>query len=72
MFPTTPEAWIFISVSCLIGFLIGQWLKSRRKKEKTHDDYIEGLKQHALAETRLQAQKAKKAKKKKTKPSDAV
>ena len=69
MLPSTPEAWIFISVSCLIGFLIGQWLRSRRKKEKTAEDYIEGLKQHALAEKRLQAQKAKTSGKKKTKPS---
>ncbi|MCE5264374.1 MAG: hypothetical protein LLG97_12670 [Deltaproteobacteria bacterium] len=69
MFPNNPETWIFISVSCLIGFLIGQWLKSRRKKDKTADDYIEGLRRHALAETRLQAQKAKKPGKKKTKPS---
>jgi hypothetical protein len=69
MLPNNPETWIFLSISCLIGFLIGQWLKSRRKKDKTADDYIEGLKQHALAETRLQAQKSQKAKKKKPRPS---
>jgi hypothetical protein len=69
MLPSTPEAWIFISVSCLIGFLIGQWLRARKKRQKSPEDYIEGLRRHALAETRLQAQKAKKPHKKKAKPS---
>jgi hypothetical protein len=64
MFPTTPEAWIFISVTCLTSFLVGRWWRSRRKKEKTHDDYIDGLRRLALAETRLQAKKVKKTKKK--------
>jgi hypothetical protein len=56
------EAWVFISISCLIGFAIGQWMKARKKKTKTSSDYIDGLKRSVLAETQAQTKKAKKKK----------
>jgi len=62
MFPNTSEAWIFILVTCSISFLIGRWIRKRRNKVKTHDDYVDGLKRMIVAEETL-AQK-KKAKKK--------
>jgi hypothetical protein len=62
MLPTTFEAWVFILVTCSISFLIGQWLRKRRNKIKTHDDYINGLKRSVLAETRAQTKKVKKKK----------
>jgi uncharacterized membrane protein YjdF len=60
MLPNTLEAWVFILVTCSISFLIGQWLKKRRNKVKTHDDYVDGLKRRILAETLEQKKKAKK------------
>jgi hypothetical protein len=59
MLPNSSEAWIFIFVTCFTSFLIGQWLRSRRKKDKTNDEYIDGLKKLVLAETRVQTKKAK-------------
>jgi hypothetical protein len=59
MFPNTVEAWVLILGSCFISFMIGQWLRRRRKKVKTHDDYVEGLKRRVLAETLAQKKKAK-------------
>jgi hypothetical protein len=67
MFPDSTAAWIFILVTCFTSFMVGQWLRSRRKKERTHDEYIDGLKRRALAETRDQTKKGKKTKKKKMK-----
>ena len=67
MFPHTSEAWIFITVACVIGFIIGQWIKVRKKKVKTNDDYVNGLKKLILAETRAQANKGKKKNKKASK-----
>ncbi len=60
MFPHTPEAWIFISVACVVGFAIGQWLKSRRRKSDKNDQYINGLKKRILAEELAQTKKGKK------------
>jgi len=52
MFLNNPNAWIFILVSCLIGFGIGQWLKARRNKvEKNKNEYLNSLKRMALTET---------------------
>jgi hypothetical protein len=62
MFPNTFEAWGFILGSCFISFMIGQWLRRRRKKVKTHDVYVEGLKRRVLAETLAQKKKANKKK----------
>ena len=67
MFPHTTEAWIFITVACVIGFIVGQWIKARKKKVKTNDDYVNGLKKRILAETRAQAKKGKKKNKKASK-----
>ncbi|MBA4422231.1 MAG: hypothetical protein C0390_03895 [Syntrophus sp. (in: bacteria)] len=60
MFPNTSESWIFISVACVIGFLIGQWIKSRRNKVEKNNKYISGLKKRILAETLVQTKKTKK------------
>jgi uncharacterized membrane protein YjdF len=67
MLPNTFEAWIFILVTCSISFLIGQWLKKRRNKVKTHDDYVDGLKRRILAESLDQKKKANRKKIKKIK-----
>jgi len=63
MLPNTLESWVFLSIACLIGFVIGHWIKTRRKKNKTDDDYVNGLKRQVLAETKAQTKKAKKKRK---------
>lgn len=60
MFSNISESWIIVLVACLIGFVIGQWLKTRRNKVKTNDEYVNGLKRRVLAETFVQTKKAKK------------
>jgi hypothetical protein len=60
MLPNNLESWIFISIACLIGFVIGQWIKTRKKKTKTNSDYVNGLKRRVLAEAQAQTKKAKK------------
>lgn len=60
MFLNTPESWIFLSVTCGIGFLIGLWIKARRKKTMTNDDYVNGLKKRILAESLAQKKKSSK------------
>jgi hypothetical protein len=61
MLPTNSKAWIFIIVSCLIGFGIGQWLKARRNKvEKNKNEYLNSLKRMALADTRGRTKKDRK------------
>ncbi len=58
MFPTNQKAWIFIIVACIVGFVIGQWLKSRRDKvEKNRNEYQNSLRRMALAETRGRTKK---------------
>jgi uncharacterized membrane-anchored protein YhcB (DUF1043 family) len=53
MFPTSSKAWTFIIIACVIGFVIGQWLKARRNKaEKNKNQYLNSLRRMALAETR--------------------
>jgi uncharacterized membrane protein YjdF len=64
MFPTKPEAWIFISVACVIGFVIGQWLKHRRNKGDKNAVYVDGLKKRILAEQQAQTKKDKRQKRK--------
>jgi hypothetical protein len=64
MLPNTFEAWIFIIVTCSTSFLIGRWLKKRRNKAKTNDEYVEGLKRRILAENLAQAKNGKKKKQK--------
>jgi len=60
MFSNISESWIIVLVSCLVGFVIGQWLKTRRNKVKRNDEYVNGLKRRVLAETLVQTKKAKK------------
>jgi hypothetical protein len=67
MLPNTFEAWVFILGTCFISFFVGRWLKKRRNKVKTHDDYVEGLKRRILAENIAQAKKGNKKKQKKQK-----
>jgi hypothetical protein len=59
MLPNNLEAWIFVFVACFIGFLIGQWLKARRNKVKTNDEYVNGLKRRVLTENLVQTKKSK-------------
>ena len=72
MLPNTFEAWVFIIVTCTISFLIGQWLRRRRKKTKTGDDYVEALKSRILAEKLEQGKKINKKKLGRNKKRTAV
>ena len=62
MIPDSPEGWIFLVVACVVGFGIGQWLKSRKNKK---DEYLDGLKRMALADNAAQTKKGRKKKQKK-------
>lgn len=62
MLPNTLEAWVLIAVASVISFGIGRWIRARRKKNMTYDDYVDGLKRSALAEAHAQTKKAKKKK----------
>ncbi|MCL5808174.1 MAG: hypothetical protein M0009_14305 [Deltaproteobacteria bacterium] len=57
MFPSSSGAWLFILIACAIGFAIGQWIKSRRKKADKNNEYINGLKKRLLAEQLAKAKK---------------
>jgi hypothetical protein len=70
MFPKTSESWIFIIVACLMGFLIGLWIKSRRKKAERDSEYLNGLKKRILAEGLQAKKKTKKNRKMKNKNTD--
>jgi hypothetical protein len=59
MFPNNTETWIFLIVACVVGFGMGQWLKSRKNKKA---EYLDGLKRMALAENSVRTKKAKKKK----------
>ena len=73
MLPDNPKAWIFIIVACLIGFVIGQWLKARRNKvEKNRNEYLNSLKRMALAETRGRTKKDRKKNRRANKQSGAL
>ena len=67
MFPESTAAWVFILVTCATSFLVGQWMRSRRRKDRIHDEYIDGLKRRVLAESQVQGKKGRKTKKKKSK-----
>jgi len=60
MLPTNSKAWVFVIVSCLIGFVIGQWLRSRRKKDEKNNEYVNGLRRRILADTLAQIKKGSK------------
>lgn len=60
MFPNTSGSWLFILIACVIGFAIGQWIKTRRNKVEKNNYYVNGLKKRILAEQLVQTKKAKK------------
>jgi hypothetical protein len=64
MFPSLSGPWLIILVSCVIGFVIGQWLKHRRDRVTKNDEYLNGLKKRILAEKCDQTKKGKKKSKK--------
>jgi hypothetical protein len=60
MFPELSGSWLIILIACVVGFLIGQWIKSRKDKTEKNDDYVNGLKKRLLAEKPVQTKKNKK------------
>lgn len=72
MFFNTPESWIFLSVTCVIGFLIGQWIKARRKRTMSTDDYVNGLRKRIMAESLAQKKKSNKKNRKADKKKSGV
>ncbi len=60
MLPNNLETWVYLLVACFIGFVIGQWIKTRRDKVKTNSESADGLKRRALADTHVQTKKDKK------------
>ncbi|MHB8908420.1 MAG: hypothetical protein ACYDAA_06025 [Syntrophales bacterium] len=60
MFPNTSGPWLIILVSCVIGFVIGQWIKNRRNRVEKNNEYVAGLKRRILAEKAVQKKKDKK------------
>jgi hypothetical protein len=60
MFPHMSDSWLIILIACVIGFVIGQWIKTRRNKDEKNNEYVNGLKKQILAEKRAQTKKAKK------------
>ena len=60
MFPHMSDSWLIILVACVVGFVIGQWIKSRRNKDEKNNEYINGLKKRLLAENLAQTKKNKK------------
>jgi uncharacterized membrane protein YjdF len=54
------DSWLIILIACAFGFVIGQWIKSRRNKDEKNIDYINGLKKRILAEELGRTKKNKK------------
>jgi uncharacterized membrane protein YjdF len=69
MFPHMSGSWLIILIACVIGFVIGQWIKSRRNKDEKNNKYIDGLKKRILAEQHAQKKKTKKKARKADKKS---
>jgi uncharacterized membrane protein YjdF len=69
MFPHMSGSWLIILIACVIGFVIGQWIKSRRNKDEKNNKYIDGLKKRILAEQTAQKKKTKKKARKADKKS---
>jgi len=63
MFIDRPESWFIILISCVLGFIIGQWIKSRRNKADKNTAYLNGLKRRIMAEQDARTKKGKKARK---------
>jgi Flp pilus assembly protein TadG len=36
--PSTPEGWLLLIGACFIGFALGQWIRSRRKRKDAHEE----------------------------------
>ena len=70
MFPNNLESWVYLLFACGIGFVIGKWIKARKNKVKTNNEYVNGLKRRILAETLVQTKKAKKKNRKANKKND--
>jgi hypothetical protein len=34
MIPTETGSWLVILLACVVGFVIGQWIKRRREKDQ--------------------------------------
>ncbi|HBB16345.1 MAG: hypothetical protein A3J94_06875 [Syntrophus sp. RIFOXYC2_FULL_54_9] len=60
MFPHISGSWLIILIACVIGFVIGQWIKARRNRAEKNNDYVNGLKKRLLAEKSVPTKKAKK------------
>lgn len=60
MFPNISGSWFIILIACVIGFVIGQWIKTRRNKDEKNNEYVNGLKKRLLAEKLVQTKKNKK------------
>lgn len=60
MFPHMSDSWLIILIACVIGFVIGQWIKARRNKDEKNNDYVNGLKKRLLAEGLGRTKKNKK------------
>jgi uncharacterized membrane protein YjdF len=60
MFPHTSGSWFIILIACVIGFMIGQWIKTRKNKDEKNNEYINGLKKRLLAEELGRTKKNKK------------
>jgi len=72
MFPNISESWLIILIACVIGFVIGQLIKARKKKTMTNGDYVNGLKKRILAETLAQKKKSKKKNRRADKKKSSV
>ncbi len=60
MFPHLSDSWLIILIACILGFVIGQWIKTRRNRSEKNNDYVGGLKKRLLAEQSVQTKKSKK------------
>lgn len=60
MFPNTSGSWLIILIACFIGFVIGQWIKTRRNKVEKNNEYVNGLRKRILAEELGRTKKYKK------------
>jgi hypothetical protein len=56
----TMESLVYLLIACFMGFVIGQWIKTRGHKTETKDESAAGLKRRILADTRAQTKKARK------------
>jgi uncharacterized membrane protein YjdF len=60
MFPDISGSWPIILIACVIGFMVGQWIRTRRNKVEKNEAYVNGLKKRILAEKLVRTKKDKK------------